>query len=132
MILLTKGRFKSNELKISSKPNRYSIEFSMDFQRYKNIIFKPNNITINILDCEEDDITIIRNNIPHCERPICNCGPKISEKHICKKGYENIKINSVKYNKCVCTEGHKGENCNELIFYDKRYLSFLIILLVYF
>ncbi|ORX87900.1 hypothetical protein BCR32DRAFT_274109 [Anaeromyces robustus] len=112
------GIFNSEKLRIYSKNYHYVLEFNINLIKYQDIVFKPNKVDIEISECNDEDITIYKNeyNIPYCETPICNC---VENEHtLCIKGENVVNINSEKLNQCICTKGYKGVECKEEKYYD--------------
>lgn len=98
--------------------------------KFKNnkIKFKNNYLNITVKNCNDNQIKIIdKRNYYHCENPICNDNcPVNTEKAVCLKS--NItNINRKEYNKCQCTPGWNGKNCEEKDYIKLKYFLFYII-----
>ncbi|OUM60765.1 hypothetical protein PIROE2DRAFT_13403 [Piromyces sp. E2] len=126
-----KGNCELNNFRVfTSSPTK--LNFKINIENTSNIIKINNNIeylNFTINDCTNEQYKIYQKsgqykyNVYHCENPICNenC-PTQNNTAICIKG-NNENINSIKNNKCQCTNGWKGDKCNIMDIIDNN-LSF--------
>jgi len=106
------GKCELNNLKIFANTGLYKIKFKIEDSSYNEINLIPNDISLNVSECQEGYIVMLNKyNITYCEKPICindcingNCVYNMNN-YI---PYQNNPL----LNKCKCNPGYNGELCS--------------------
>jgi len=114
-----------NYLQLFGNPNTYIL--SPTLEGYNDEIkFNFSSIEIQIKDCNQDQIKMFdKNKIQRCEEPKCNKSCPVDISAICVP-YFNELINDITKNKCTCLPGWEGENCDNKILINYKYVFLLL------